>query len=133
MSEIEFDTPIDIVMTRKIDLRDPSLPKHVFLEINNQVVPVTRLETKLGRSLENDLVIQDVLVSRDHAKVVFENSRFFLYDLDSTGGTFINGVKRARGELKSGDVISLATVRIIFRHESADIETKSDEETGTLE
>lgn len=119
-------------MTSSNDIKDPAIPTNVFLVINNQVVPIIRRETKLGRSLENDLVIQDVLVSRDHAKILYEHGTFILSDLDSTGGTFINGSKCSRGELKSGDVISLATVKITFRKESPDIESISDEETGTL-
>ncbi|MEK6256058.1 MAG: FHA domain-containing protein [Chloroflexota bacterium] len=132
MSEIGSTNDLKIAMTSNNNFRDPAIPNNVFLEINNQVIPIMRRETKLGRSLENDLVIQDVLVSRDHAKVVCEDGKFILYNLDSTGGSFINGTKCTRGELKSGDEISLATVKITFREESPDLETKADEKTGTL-
>jgi pSer/pThr/pTyr-binding forkhead associated (FHA) protein len=68
----------------------------------------------IGRRLGNHLVIDDPRVSRSHAQLRAINGRFVLFDLDSTGGTFINGQRRHQSILHPGDVISLSGVPLIF-------------------
>lgn len=48
-------------------------------------------ETTIGRSSRNDIVLKDSTISKQHAKVVERNGRFWLYDLGSTNGTRLNG------------------------------------------
>ena len=113
-------------------VRDPGIPPNAFLVINNQVVPLMRRETRIGRKLDNDLVIQDVLVSREHAKVIYEEGQFVAYDLESTGGTFINNKKISKGVLYTGDELSLASVTVTFVHDAPDMENQADKRTGSL-
>lgn len=113
-------------------VRDPGIPPNAFLVINNQVVPLMRRETRIGRKLDNDLVIQDVLVSREHAKVIYEEGHFVAYDLESTGGTFINNKKISKGVLYTGDELSLASVTVTFVHDALDIENQAGKRTGSL-
>ena len=108
------------------------LPENAYLVINSQVIPLVRIITKIGRRLDNDLVIQDPLISRDHVEIRFENGQFVAYDLGSTGGTFINNQKVDRSVLYSGDILSLATVPMMFVHDSPGVETKSEKTTGNL-
>jgi hypothetical protein len=62
---------------------------------------------KLGRALENDVVIPDSRVSRFHAEIRRDGGRLVVYDLDSTNGTFVGGRSVQKHTLKDGDEISL--------------------------
>ena len=56
--------------------------------------PSTELEgevTFLGRASDNDIQIKDRSISRKHLKIIEKNSRFFIEDLGSENGTWING------------------------------------------
>lgn len=120
-------------MTKRRLIRDPGIPENAFIVINSQAIPINRRETKLGRKLDNDLVIQDVLVSREHAKICFEDGQFVIYDLDSTAGTFVNNKKISRGVLYTGDVLSLASVSITFMHGNPEMVDHADRNTGILD
>jgi hypothetical protein len=71
----------------------------------------------LGRSFENDVVVDDSRVSRRHAQLRQRAGRYVIYDLGSSGGTLVNGVRVSECVLASGDVISLAGVEIVYGEE----------------
>lgn len=56
------------------------------------VIPI-RGSITLGRTEDNDLVLQDKYVSSTHAKIYSKDDEYFLEDLKSTNGTILNGVK----------------------------------------
>jgi pSer/pThr/pTyr-binding forkhead associated (FHA) protein len=91
----------------------------VYLVVNNHIFPIDKEVITIGRKLENDLIIKDVLVSRKHAEIRFENDKYHIYDLNSTGGTFLNQKKVAKSILYSGDVILLANVPMMFIDDTA--------------
>ncbi len=68
----------------------------------------------LGRSLDNDIIVDDARVSRKHAQLRRRYGRYVIYDLDSTGGTTVNSYPVQECALEAGDVISLAGVEIIY-------------------
>lgn len=119
-------------MPKETLVRDPEIPQNAYLVINNQVVPIIRRNTSIGRKLDNDLVIQDVLVSRQHAKIVFEDGQFTVYDLDSTGGTYINNKMVARAMLHNGDILNLSSVRVKFVHDTPDMKNQAGKSTSRL-
>ena len=108
-----------------------SIPQRVYLVINSQVFPLKKESTSLGRKLDNDLVLQDALVSRYHAEIKYEDGRFTIYDLDSTSGTFLNNKKIKKSILYSGDLILLANIPIMFIDESGSLESEADKVTGS--
>jgi phosphoserine phosphatase RsbU/P len=57
----------------------------------------------VGRKVDKDLVIADPRVSRDHAQIMKEGQEFFLVDLGSKHGTFVNGERVQRQKLERGD------------------------------
>ena len=66
--------------------------------------------TYIGRSLDNDIQIKDITVSRRHAKIVKRGNKYFITDLKSQNGTFFNGNYIAPGlelELKEGVPIAI--------------------------
>ncbi len=92
-----------------------SIPENAFLIIEGvKVHPLTEALVNIGRKLENQLVIDDPRVSRNHAQLRAIKGRFVLFDLNSTGGTFVNGQRTSQTVLYPGDVISLAGVALIF-------------------
>lgn len=57
------------------------------------VVDVPKDEIQIGRSDDNDIVIPDSSISRQHCLILKENNRYFIKDLGSHNGTFIDGTK----------------------------------------
>lgn len=92
-----------------------NIPDNAFLIIEGvKVHPLNEPVVNIGRRLENQLVIDDPRVSRNHAQLRAIKGRFVLFDLNSTGGTFVNGQRTSQTVLYPGDVISLAGVALIF-------------------
>ena len=92
-----------------------NIPENAFLIVEGvKVHPLIESVVNIGRRLENQLVIDDPRVSRNHAQLRAIKGRFVLFDLNSTGGTFVNGQRTSQTVLYPGDVISLAGVALIF-------------------
>lgn len=92
-----------------------NIPENAFLIVEGvKVHPLNQMVVNIGRRLENQLVIDDPRVSRNHAQLRAIKGRFVLFDLNSTGGTFVNGQRTSQTVLYPGDVISLAGVALIF-------------------
>jgi len=92
-----------------------TIPENAFLIIDGRkVFPLNSLVINIGRRLENQLAIDDPRVSRTHAQLRAIKGRYVVFDLNSTGGTFVNGQRTNQTILYPGDVISLAGVSLIF-------------------
>ncbi len=102
------------------------------LVVNKQVVPLNKRKTTLGRNLENDLVFHEALLSREHAEIILEGKQYVLYDMQSTGGTYVNGKKIIRCVLNSGDLIALANIQIMFINNKSSLVDKSYGVTQSL-
>lgn len=85
---------------------------------DNSVYPLRSPAVNIGRRPDNQVVINDPRVSRLHAQVRYSRGRFIVFDLNSTGGTEVNGQRIRNHALSPGDVISLAGVRVIYGEES---------------
>lgn len=110
---------------------DPTLG--AYLVINNQIFPLLKKVVKIGRKLENDLVINDETVSRWHAEIRYEEGEYVIHDRESTAGTFVNNKKIDRCILYSGDLIGLANVPLMFVNEDTGIANHAKKETSSLE
>lgn len=92
-----------------------TIPENAFLIVEGvKVFPLKDSVVNIGRRLENHLVIDDPRISRNHSQLRAINGRFVLFDLNSTGGSFVNGQRTNQTVLYPGDVISLAGVALIF-------------------
>ncbi len=61
----------------------------------------------IGRRNTNDLIISDKAVSGNHCELTFVDGKVYIEDMNSTNGTFIDGERISRKELKNGDIIIL--------------------------
>jgi pSer/pThr/pTyr-binding forkhead associated (FHA) protein len=89
----------------------------------------------IGRQDDNIVQLRGKGVSRRHARIHADGERFFLTDLKSGNGTFLNGMRLAPEErhlLRAGDLITIDTFDIRFHSGEADRAFRADEEvTGS--
>src|SRR5215468_1702904 len=73
-------------------------------------------EIIIGRSSDLDMVLVEDMVSRKHAKITTDDKNVTIQDLGSTNGTFVNGEKVRKVELKDGDRILIGTsiIKLVF-------------------
>lgn len=90
------------------------LPQAFLIIYGTKVYPIEKLITKIGRSFENDLILQYPQISRRHAEIRIKDGNFVIVDMDSTGGTFVNGIKVWQQTLHKGDVITLVNLHLVF-------------------
>lgn len=69
----------------------------------------------IGRNEHSNIVIKDTVVSHDHACIAGQKNDYWLADLNSTNGTFLND-RPVKGEilLKDGDIVKIGTVSFKF-------------------
>lgn len=93
----------------------------VLLEGRQQyeVFRIDQEQIYLGRSGQGDVVLDDDFVSSEHASIRCRDGQFFITDLDSKNGTFVNDFAEEaridRVELKDGDDIRLGGVEFKFK------------------
>lgn len=98
-----------------------NIPPNTFLIVNgSRIFPLDHTVVNIGRRSTNDVVIDDQRVSRDHAQMRAIRGKYVLFDLNSTGGTFVNGQRISQRTLSPKDVISLAGIPIVYGQESID-------------
>ena len=93
------------------------MPK-VIVSIDGVVikeVQLTKDRTTLGRRPYNDVVIDNLAVSGEHAVLQMMGGEVYLEDLNSTNGSYINGKAIKKQLLQSEDVIEIGKDRIKFQ------------------
>ena len=88
----------------------------------------------MGSQPDNDLVLSDDTVSRNHCRLYQEGSAYVLRDLDSTNGSFINKVRIKEAYLKPGCTIELGNSRLQFHSfdEEVQIRPSTEERFGGI-
>lgn len=73
-------------------------------------------DTTIGRDTRRaDIVLDTSTISGEHARVRYEGGQFFLYDLASTNGTFINNRQIQKQILRDGDVVRCGEAEFVFK------------------
>jgi len=80
-------------------------------------IPLRKPQVSIGRSPDNDIVIDNLAVSGHHAKLLVEEGRFLVEDLSSMNGTFLNNQRIRRSPLKDGDEILIGKHSLVFADE----------------
>ena len=77
-------------------------------------VQITKDKTTLGRRPYNDIVIDNLAVSGEHAVMQLVGSDVFIEDLNSTNGTYINGKAVKKQLLNHNDTVEIGKYKIKF-------------------
>ena len=81
-------------------------------------VQLTKDKTTLGRRPYNDIVIDNLAISGEHAVFEVQGNQVYLEDMDSTNGTYVNGKAAKRLLLQHGDLIDVGKYKIKFDDQS---------------
>ena len=113
-------TLLDNFKTGEVPNLQETKENSVNLKAGNRILDQTtrirlRKRIKIGRDSNNDWVIDDPNVSRNHAEIL-QNSggSFEIVDLKSMNGTFLNGQLIKREPLKSGDIVRIGSIEKKF-------------------
>ncbi|MDP1526676.1 MAG: FHA domain-containing protein [Rhodocyclaceae bacterium] len=94
----------------------------LILSMDNLVlkeIPLNKERTTLGRKASNDIQIDNLAISGEHAVIVTILNDSFLEDLNSTNGTFVNGQQIKKHFLQNNDVVELGKYRLKYVNEAA--------------
>lgn len=95
----------------KLTIIDPkNEEKSHILNIGNKAL--------IGRSNKSDLLFDDPKVSNKHCEIIFEKDNLYIDDLNSTNGTFVNGVPIvSRFKLSNNDIILIGQIELRINYE----------------
>ncbi|MFC1679163.1 FHA domain-containing protein [Elusimicrobiota bacterium] len=92
------------------------MPK-LLLKFNAAVIKEIALDKPtltIGRKADNDIVIDNPAVSGYHCKIALKGDTYFLEDLESTNGTFLNEKRVMKAGLHDSDVVGVARHALVF-------------------
>lgn len=101
----------------------------LILSMDNLVlkeIPLSKERTTIGRKASNDIQIDNLAVSGEHAVIVTILNDSFLEDLNSTNGTFVNGQQVKKHFLQNNDVIELGKYRLKYINEAVQHASQAD-------
>lgn len=123
VTALSGETRTDDTLDYKVDdeVSEVGIPPGAFLIVDGvQIYPLNEKIINIGRRVDNQLVIEDSRVSRLHAQMRVVSGRYIIFDLNSSGGTYVNGVQVEKCSLRPGDVISLSGVPLVYGQEAMD-------------
>lgn len=103
------------------------VPKAFLIVDGSKIFALDQEVVNIGRKLSNHLVIDDPRISREHCQLRIVEGEHMLFDLESSGGTFINGSRINKEKLRPGDVISIAGVPLVYGQDAIRAVTDSQE------
>lgn len=96
------------------------MPK-LLLKFNAAVIKEVAFDkpsVTVGRKDDNDIVIDNPAISGHHCKLTMEGGGYYVEDLESTNGTFVNEKKIKKSGLHNNDVVGLAKHALVFLNEA---------------
>ena len=95
----------------------------LVLSLNGETLreyPLDQETMMIGRMDDSDIQIDNLAVSSRHAKIMTILNDSFLEDLDSTNGTFINGIRIKKHALQDGEVITIGKHELTYINSATD-------------
>lgn len=106
------------------------IPANAFFIVDGtRIYALEQAVINIGRREDNHLVISDPRVSRVHAQLRAVQGRYMIFDLDSSGGTMVNGEQVHQSVLYPGDVVSLSGVPLVFGQDPSGVDDTQAFET----
>ena len=115
-TEVSDTTTVEVDAPRLTPVESPLGRAYLVVEggstylLSNPVISI-------GRDPGNLLVLGDMRISRTHAQLRLVQGQYVIFDLQSTGGSMVNGRRVVQQALSPGDVISLAGVLLVYGQE----------------
>ncbi|MEN8264260.1 MAG: FHA domain-containing protein [Nitrospirota bacterium] len=103
----------------------------LILKLNDKVIKEVLIskdrELTIGRDQTNDLQLDNLAVSRVHAKIYKQGWSFYIEDMDTTNGIYINDrMVSWKAALNNNDIITIGKYMLIFNDNSRDYENGKD-------
>lgn len=120
--EVSFSTPPTRDTTRiiagevELEQGGKTIPGYLITS-SDEIFEIKNKIINIGRREDNELVVDNLLVSRLHAQIRTISGKHELFDIDSTAGTKVNGQRIRQHTLSPGDVIEIADYSLIYYHE----------------
>lgn len=89
----------------------------ILLKFNDTVLKVIesdKAEITIGRNMKNDIQIDNLAVSNFHARIEHQLGHYFIEDLKSTNGTYINDKKISKWGIQDGDAATIGKHSLVF-------------------
>ncbi len=106
-----------------------SKPPFVSLEFKGKEIKRFVLDkntTRIGRTQDNDIIIDNLAVSRLHSTIEVIKGQYYLKDCDSLNGTMLNGKRIGRAKLAQGDKITIGKHTLVFRLQEGYVEPSGE-------
>lgn len=108
----------------------------LVIRMNNRVQGeyfIHKKRINIGRHRDNDLRIDDPLISRQHAQILQQGRTIYLRDLNSTNGTFVNNKRVDIASLDEGTVVKLGNCHLTFLRNNKSASSESDSQHKLLD
>jgi len=101
---------------QKVDIMSENTPpKDAQLIIGeSRTIPIETHTINIGRNPNNHIILDDPHTSRHHVQLRLRFNSYWLFDVNSQGGTFVNGAKILEHRLQSGDVIKIGNTQMLY-------------------
>src|SRR3989338_3766351 len=125
---LKMDETPEVVSLRKCQLTVIEGP------MRGNKITLNKNRMTIGKRENNDFILTDKTVSRNHLEIEYSSDSFLLRDLDSTNGTYLNGSRVKEAYLSPGDMIKVgnSTIEFVAFDEKVKIEPSDKEEFGNL-
>lgn len=88
--------------------------------LSGQTIYLDKPVVSIGRQLSNDIILNDLHVSREHCLIRSEGEQYVIEDLNSANGTYVNGERVTKSPLKEGSLIKVGNSLFRFRVQNPD-------------
>lgn len=97
MKNCSINQEVDTMLKIELKFKDKVL-KHFETD---------KSEITIGRGTQNDIQIDNLAVSNEHAKIIRYPDHYIVEDLNSTNGTFLNEKQITKGRLNPNDIVTI--------------------------